>query len=177
MATVTLETALEEIQPVPDSALNLHMSHVIGNKLDTIVGDSLVSLIKRAEGRLNNQSKVYPSLANGVDVITGLAAWDLGLQVEIVPAGIITSHFLIFYCKIEAASATDVYEIVLYAGAGAGTEIGRLRTARNTAFPEAGGVPISTEIIDANSRISVRIANAGGGNETVRMSIHYVELD
>jgi len=174
---VTLSTALKEILPLPDSLGNDHMSDVIGNKDDTIAGDSIMALLKRAAGRLNNPSRVYPSLADGIDVISGAGAWALGGAVEILPAGAVSEAFLVFYVKIEAVSLTDVYEIILYSGALADVEVGRFRTQRDAAFPQAGGVPISTEIIPADTRLSARIANQTAPVATLTVSIHYIGLE
>lgn len=48
MAT-TLRAALAEVFPVADSADNNNMSDVIGNKTDTVSGDSLIALVKYIE--------------------------------------------------------------------------------------------------------------------------------
>ena len=176
MATTTLRAALAEVLPAADDTDNHNMSDVIGNKSDTSSGNSIIALLKLVESRLNNPSKVYPTLANGVAVASSAVAWTLGTNTEVVPVNTITTQFLIYLVKIEAASATDIFEVVLYSGAGAGTEIGRFRTNRNTDFPEAGDVVISTEIIAANSRISARIASKTAGAKTLTVSIHYVTL-
>jgi len=176
MATTKLSAALKELLPAADSTGNDHMSDVIGNKDDTLSGDSLIAMLKRVESRLNNRSRVYPTLADGI-VVTGAAGgWTLGDAVEIVPAATITSSFLIYLVKVEGVSETDTYEVVLYSGALADNELGRFRTTRNKDFPEAGDIVISTEIIDASTKISAKCANKLGGGETVTLSIHYVEI-
>lgn len=176
MATTKLRAALAELLPVADSIDNSQMSDVIGNKDDTINGTSIVATIRRAEGRLNNASKVYPSLADGV-VVTGAAgAWTLGDAVEIVPADTITESFLIYWVNIEATSASDVFCVALYSGAAADTEICRFRVNKDTGFPQAGDSAVSTEILAANTKISAKCANKAGGSETVTLSIQYVEI-
>jgi hypothetical protein len=162
--------------PAIDSANNTNFREVIGNKDDTASGNSLVSILRRVESRLNNQSKVYPTLADGI-VVTGAAgAWTLGAAVEIIPANTITEKFLIFWVKVESVSLLDTYEIVLYSGASADVEIGRFRTSRDNIYPQAGDVSISTEILEANTKISAKVANKSGGSETVTISLHYVEI-
>jgi len=162
--------------PAADSADNDNYRDVIGNKTDTLAGNSLVSILRRVEGRLNNASKVYPTLANGVVVTADNVAWTLGAAVEVVPINTITEDFLIYLIKVEAVSLTDTYEVVLYSDAAGTIEIARFRTTRNTLFPEAGDIIISSEIIAANSTITARVANALGGIETVTVSLHYVEI-
>jgi hypothetical protein len=176
MATSTLRAALAELLPAADSTANLQMADVIGNKDDTATGHSLVSILRRVESRLNNPSKVYPTLANGKVVTGAVGAWTLGEAAEIVPVDTITEDFLIYWVKVEDVSATDTYELVLYSGADADVEVGRFRTNKNTDFPEAGDVAISTEIIAANSKISAKCANSAGGSETMTISLHYVEI-
>ena len=171
-----LSAILDQMHPKPDSTENLNICDVIGNKDDTIAGHSLVSILRRVESRLNNPSKVYPTLANGVIIAGGAGAWALGAAVEVVPAAIIENDFLIYLVKVEAVSATDTYEVVLYSGAAADVEIGRFRTTRNVDFPEAGDVFFSTEIIEANTKISAKVASSGGGADTVTISLHYVEI-
>jgi hypothetical protein len=181
--TVTLSTALQEILPTPNSIGNEHMSDVIGNKNDTLAGNSIIALLKYAANRIEvmnsylyNASKCYPTLVNGVVVLGGAPAWALGNNVEIIPAGIIPFSFNIFFVNVEAASVTDIYELVLYAGLGAGTEIGRIRTPRNNAFPEAGGAPIACEIIPAGTRISAKVANQTAVAASLTISVFYVPL-
>jgi hypothetical protein len=162
--------------PTADSAANTNFRDVIGNKTDTLAGDSLIAKMKLVESRLNNPSKVYPTLANGV-VVTGAAgAWTLGAAVEIVPASTITTQFLIYLAKVEAVSVTDTYEVVLYSGAAADVELGRFRTSKDALYPQSGDVVITTELIPANTKISAKCANKLGGAETITLSLHYVEI-
>ena len=169
---------IERTRPpsVPDinSADNNYFGDVIGNKEDTWRGSSLVSILRKVEERLNTAAKCYPTLADGVVLTTAGGAWTLGALVEIVPADTITSEFLIYYVYIETVSKTDVYEVVLYDTAEA--EIGRLRTSRDTLYPQAGGLAISTTVIPANTKISAKLANKTGGGETMTVSLHYIEI-
>jgi hypothetical protein len=49
MATTTLRDALEELQPIADSANNAQIADVIGNKSDTSAGTSVVALAKKID--------------------------------------------------------------------------------------------------------------------------------
>lgn len=158
--------------PTQDSADNIVWGDVIGNKSDTHNGDSLAARTETLLEHVHSASNVYPTLANGVTV-TGGAAWTLGSFVEIVPASTITSDFDIHYLSIEDISATDVYELVLYKGALASEiEIGRVRFVKNAALDATLNIPIQTKIIDANERISAKIASASG-SDNVTFSIFY----
>lgn len=123
---------------------------------------------------IHNQSYCYPTLADGVVVPGGAGAWQLGNFVEIIPASTITSEFDIHWINFENASATDVYEFVLYKGAlGAEVEIGRIRTSRDTAQSGTAKVPIQIPAQTANTRISAKVASKSGGGDTVTVSVYY----
>lgn len=166
MAETTLRAALAEVLPSIDDTDNHNMSDVIGNKNDTIAGDSIMALLKYAQNRvevinqhLHNTSLVYPTLANGVTVSAPDTAWTLGNPVEIIPANTIINAFDIHFIEVEACSAADVYEIVLYSGENiALIEIGRARTAKQTTNAGATSVPICCQIQPANTRIAAKLA-------------------
>ena len=176
----TLRAALAELLATADSAANAQICDVIGNKDDTLAGNSIMGLLKFAANRLevindhlHNASKCYPTLADGVAVTAHATAWTLGTAVEIIPANYVTKPFNIFFVNVEAATATDVYEIVLYSGAAAGTEIGRIRNIRNNTYPEAGGSAIACRVVAANTKISARIASKTGGG-VLTLSLFYI---
>jgi len=192
MAT-TLRAALAEVLPTADSADNANMSDVVGNKTDTSAGDSIVSLQKELLelvgevtavpfdesifGNLNalyrhihSPANVYPTLADGVLVTGGAAAWEVGAVVELIPAGTIAVAFDIHYLNIEVASATDVYEIILYSTTG---EIGRVRTTKQTNQSGANNVPIQIPPQSANEQIRIAVASKTGGGDSLRLSVFY----
>ena len=97
---------------------------------------------------------------------------------EIIPASTITVDLDIHFINCQAASATDVYEIVLYkGGAGSEEEIGRVRTSRSSAVSGVANVPIQIPFQLANTRISAAIASASGGSDTLTLSVYYHEYD
>ena len=125
---------------------------------------------------VHQQARVYPSLADGVVVTGGVAAWALGNFAEIIPVNTITNAFDIHFIRFEGASATDVYEFVLYKGtAGNEVEIGRVRTSRESATSGITDVPIQIPAQVANTRISAKVASKSGGNDTVTVSVMYHE--
>jgi hypothetical protein len=180
---VTLSQALADLLPIVDSTANNNPIDIIGNKNDTLSGNSLMALLKFAANRvevindhLHNASKCYPTLANGKVVSGAAPAWTLGSAVEIIPAGFVPVAFNIYFINVEAASVTDVYEIVLYSGAGADVEIGRIRTPRNTDLPEAGGAPIACAVVLAGTKISAKVANKTAVAGSLTLSIYYIEV-
>lgn len=162
--------------PVPsqDSADNNYIQDVVGNKTDTHDGDSIYAMSDTLLDHVHSESKVYPTLANGVTVTGAAGAWTLGVFAEIFPASTITSDFDIHFIGVEAISANDVYELVLYQGPVASeVEIGRVRFSKSTVQEGTQNQPFQTPIIAANERISAKVASAGGGSDTVTISIFY----
>ena len=123
---------------------------------------------------VHQPAKVYPTLAAGVTATADNAAWTLGAKAEISPVNTINTSFDIHWINVEAASANDTYEIVLYkGGAGAEVEIGRVRTYKTSTISGANSVPIQIPAQDANARISAAIASSSGGGDTLTLSLMY----
>ena len=130
-------------------------------------------LIHKMNEHIHSVSKVYPTLDDGVEVAGAAGAWTLGDFVQIVPVNTIASPFDIHWISIENCSAEDVYELALYA---ATTEIGRVRFSASITVglhPILPPIKFQCAIIPANTQIQAKAANAGGGAESVTISIHY----
>ena len=127
------------------------------------------------EEHIHALSMVYPSLAGGVTITGGVAAWQEGAFAEIIPVDTITEDFDIHFIVVEDVSLDDIYELSLYA---ATTEIGRIRL---TATLTAGGriifppIPFQCRVQAKNAQIQAKLANELGGSETVKISLHYHE--
>lgn len=161
----------QNVPPV-DSANNKDWGDVIGNKSDTHDGDSLRAMSHTFDEHFHNPGKVYPTLANGV-VVTAGGAWALGSFAVIVPTNGITSDFDIHHISIEAVSAIEVYELVLYSGPDASeVEIGRVRFTKSTNNDATQNIPFMCPIVAANSQIKAKLATQGG-SDTVTISIFY----
>ena len=130
--------------------------------------------IKAMADHIHSAQFVRPTLAAGVQVTGDGAAWTLGVKAEIIAANDVASPFDIHWVNIEAASAADTYEIVLYKGlAAAEIEVGRLRFTKSAAVDLQMGVPFQMEIVPANTRISATCASASGGvNVTISVMGH-----
>ncbi len=158
--------------PTADSANNNLTSEVVGNKNDTHDGDSIRAVLHTLDEHSHKASNVYPTLASGATITGGAGAWGLGNFSEVVPVSSITSDFDIHYIDVEATSASDTYEIVLYA---ATTEISRVRitfidVVNSQTLPS---IPIQCAIQPANTQIQTKIATKAGGNDTIQFSLHY----
>jgi hypothetical protein len=158
--------------PAKDSSDNVDIADVVGNKTDGHNGDSLLALAHTNEEHNHAAAQVYPTLAAGATVTSDAVAWTLGTLVEVVPASTITEDFDIHAIDIEAISANDTFELVLYYGAG-DTEAGRIRFVRSTVQSATLNTEIQTPLIPANSRVRAAVACAGGGSKTVDVSLRY----
>lgn len=146
------------------------------HKISNITG--IESKVTTLEHHIHDGARCYPTLASGKVVTGSASSWGLGAFVEIVPVNTITDAFDIHYIVFEAVSATDVYELVLYSGlAGAEVEIGRVRTARESATSGAADVPFMCYVQAPNTRISAKVASSSGGSDTVTISIFYHTYD
>ena len=129
--------------------------------------------IRRIHNHLHSQNRVYPTMANGIQIAAAAGLWGLSAGfTEIIPVDTITSDFAIHHINVEAASDADTYEIVLYVGT---TEIGRVRItfidiANSQTLPS---LPFIAEVIPANSQIQAKIATKGGGSDTIDISLAY----
>lgn len=157
--------------PVADSADNNYIRDVIGNKNDSHSGDSLMSGVETLKDHVHSVSRVYPTLSTGITVTADAAVWTLGALVEVVPASTITDDFDLHSIDVENLSANDVYELVMYQGAG-DVEIGRVRVIQDAVQSATLNTPILTPIIPANARIRAAVASAAGSS-SLRFSVRY----
>lgn len=155
---------------IPDdlSILSADISNV-GSDTDDIVSD-----LEIISDHIHGAQKVYPTLANGVTLTGAAGAWALGAKTEIIPASTVASIFDLHFVNIGAVSATDTYEVVFYKGdALSEVEIGRCRVVRTAAQSGTAPVPIMTERLPANTRVSAAVASSSGGSDTLVLSVCY----
>lgn len=134
--------------------------------------DSPYYHLRNIETRLHSESRVYPTLANGVTITAGVAAWTLGAFATIIPGGAITETFDIHYISIEDLSAVAVYELVLYYGA-TDEEAGKVRMTKNAVMDGTQNVPFQTVIIPASSQVRAKLASSTAVADTVDISVFY----
>ena len=123
---------------------------------------------------MHGQSKVYPTLVVGIDVLAGAAGppWVLGNFVEIVPASTIGDAFDIHWLVIEGITGDGIYELVFYAVT---TEISRVRFAGEAGV---GGtvsfspIPTLMGIQPPDTQIQAKLACSAGA-ETATISVLY----
>jgi hypothetical protein len=126
--------------------------------------------LHRLADHVHGIGRVYPTLAAGV-VVTGAAgAWTLGNAATIVAGSTITDPYDIHWINIEAISAVDVYELVLYADA---VECARVRFAKTATLEGTQNVFCMTPVLAANAALTAKVANGGGGTESCTISVSY----
>jgi len=172
MSRTTLRSALAQLLPTADSPLNAQMSDVIGNKTDTHAGTSICSKLNELIDHFHSVAKCYPSLANGIAIIGGGGAWELGLATQVVPINAIPLKFDIHFIEVSVASANDIYELALFSDAGCTVEIGRVRTSKQSNQTGATSMPFLSPLIAANSGIWAKLASKTGG-DTLTISVFY----
>jgi len=170
--TLTIKNKTNNLPSDPSSQSLIDTK--LGLTTHTATNQSLLGYQNSLYQHVHQQARVYPTLADGIVVTGGVAAWTLGNFVEIIPANQITTAFDIHYVVVEGASVTDIFEFVLYSGLGGSeVEIGRIRIDRESAQSGASNAPIQIPAQLANTRISAKVASKSGGNDTVTISIYY----
>ena len=120
---------------------------------------------------LHSASRVYPTLANGVSILSG-GVWTLGNFTELIPVNTISVDFDLHYLIVESVTDDETYELVFY---NVETEISRVRWSSDLA---AGGrvisfpIPTLMRIQLKNSQIQAKLASSGEA-ETVAISVMY----
>jgi len=160
-----------------EDRLNPTVNDKIGEPTDFAAHETVLGYNNSLYQHAHQPAKCYPTLADGVVVAGGAGAWALGNFVEVIPANAINKAFDIHYINVEAASANDVYEIVLYSGLlGAEVEIGRARTYKTAAIAGANSVQVQVPAQLANTRVSAKVASSSGGDSlTVSTFYHTYE--
>ena len=113
--------------------------------------------------------RVYPTLANAVQLTGTTTTWSFGSYVEVVPVSTITSNFRILEIVVEAVSASIECQIDIATGAASSEVV--IFTAR---FVGTCRIQVPCDTISANTRISARLANKGTTGRTADISIGFI---
>lgn len=160
--------------PPPNSAANTYSSDVVGNKADNESGSSLYSRGYKTDRHDHSVSRLYPDLADGMNVTSGVGVWVLGNFAVIVPAGAITSPFDIHGINFDAVPSNGRYQIRLYSGPdGSEVEIGNAAFVRTAAGSIEFESQFQTPINLANSQIKAKLASSNAGGITVPVRVRY----
>ena len=149
--------------PGADSANNVTTNDVVGQKTDTVAGNSLYSLAHRAEHDRHNRLGVFPTLAAGSALVSSAANWTYGLITELMAAAAAPAgDYHITRVVVEATNKAGVFELALYYGA-ADTLFATVRYAVVTALASVALVlPLTGPVIAGGSRIRAQLASSDG---------------
>jgi len=164
--------------PDKDSADNDFIRDVVGNKTDTHSGTSITSIVHTLEEHVHNVSKVYPELANPVQLQKDAGVWASypATKTEIIPAGTIGKDFDIHWVHILDISANGCYMVALYSGtAGNEVVIGKVPIGRSAVQSQEGNTKIMTPLIPANTRISAGLSSENNAQDTLLVKLMYHE--
>lgn len=162
--------------PAADSAENVTVLDVIGNKLDTHDSNSLYARVDELYDQFQQERLVYPTLAAGATIVSNAVAWTYGNYGLIVPINTITNDFHILNVSIESCNvAAGVFQLELYKGA-ADDIITAVRFAMAGGFWGNMVYLIGSEEVEANAQVRARLASSVGAT-TITVSIVYFEHD
>ena len=157
--------------PTANSADNVVMSDVIGNKNDTIqlpyvgTANSILAYLNNNYQHVHGTVFVYPDHAGNVVLTAGAGAWDLtGAITQVIPAATLGTDFDLHWINISGISGNGEIQIDIYTGAALSEVlIASTRTHRNAVQSQEGAKRIQTPQIPANTRISCRLSDSTGG--------------
>jgi hypothetical protein len=155
------------------------LQEMVGNREDKSFSNgtqhpSVLGALKAGYYHVHDRAKVYPTLANAVQVLGAAAAWTLGDKIQVVPADTIDKWFDIHWIVVHDTSAADEFELVVYKGAALSEEeIGRIVFSRTGTFDRSTNLPIQVPPQAANTRISMALASKSASARTIDVKIYY----
>jgi hypothetical protein len=155
------------------------LQEMVGNREDKSFSNgtnhpSVLGALKANYYHVHDKAKVYPTLADSINIVSDAAAWTLGAITEVVPANAITKWFDIHWIIVHQISGNDEYELVVYKGAAlAEEEIGRIAFGRISNFDASNNFPIQIPPQAANTRISMALASKGTVARNIDVKIYY----
>ena len=167
---------INQAPPAADSALNATGLQVIGNKDDTVAGDSLVALNKRAiqgVGAISTVPSTATVVAGSAVTITAGAAGVAGAYAEVDDGSAVPAvPFRVVGLCLDTPSAALIGDIdIAYGGAGTETVVASIpvEVATDAGVIAPFVVPPSG-VISASTRIAARATTVAGG-ETVNIRV------
>ena len=137
-----------------------------------MVAGSLGAGMEAVAAHFADPGSVWPTLANGVDVVSAGDDWTLGNFATIVAAEDIATGFHVDSVNVEAIDQDAVFEMVLYYGAG-DTEMNRVRFAAEGGFFGNARYPVNSLHIPGDSQVRAKLASSNGAAfvATIRISL------
>jgi hypothetical protein len=163
--------------PQPDGSGSASINEIIGHRDDAVTTTTLAGRVHALEEHQHSAGKIYPNLADSIQLTAEAADWGLGgALVEIIPAAGIGQDFDIHFIYLSAVSAVREYQVLLYYGAG-DTFLCSKAFRRTAGIEPVLDRRVQTVIIPAGSRVRARLASAGGVADTAEIKLEYHEYD
>lgn len=173
-STAVVEQAMENILPSKDSAANVNVGDVIGNKTDELSGDSIKADTHVIREHLHSQGKVVPSGADPTTLTTAAAGWTEGAKVQFIASAAEPMDF--HWAQISDIDAVGYFELYIYSG-GIGAEVleSTVPFFRTNNFIAEGNMPVQMDPVPAGTRISASIASSTGNADSCKIKFPYHE--
>lgn len=110
----------------------------------------------------------YPVMAKGTAVQSAAEKWGFGPLVEILPANTVKKEFSIVSLTVDVSSGAD-YQFELY--------VNTKMISQTHLIRETSHVPVTSNILPANSQIRMRIASDDTVAREATVSVHYRHRD
>jgi len=136
---------------------------------------SIFGRLHYIEEHLHSTSRTAPELADALVLTAGSGAWSAtGAITEIIASATITDRYDVHFVNLSAFSANGEYEIQLFEGsAGSEVQIASIPATRNAVQSQEGSQPTLTPKIDANERLSARVASGNVAADTLALKVVY----
>lgn len=110
-----------------------------------------------------NCGYVYPSLADGVSLVSGASAWGEGSWTEVIPVDTVNVVFRVLGLVVESTDYDGVFEIALGTGEPGSEEelcrkrfsLGKFATGK---YMLGNEIDIKSELLEPGSRIVAKLA-------------------
>ena len=137
--------------------------------------DIMLSYLEINEEHNHSIDKCSVNATNAPVFTASTASWAYGGYVEVIAAGAVSNPFDIHYINAGAVSDVGTYQYQLAQGtAGNESLIATGRIARLSVQSGAMSVPTQTPVLDAGTRVSMRIAS-NVTSSTLVASVQYHE--
>jgi hypothetical protein len=164
-----------------NSTENVSFADVIGNKEDEVQAPivsgqtSIAGYLHTIHEHIHGVAKIYPVLANPVQLQKASGVWAaFPTPTEIIPAGTIGDAFDIHFCIVSNISANSNCVLRLYKGAALSeVEIATIAFVRNAILSQEGSIPLMTELLAANTRISGALSGDASATITCDVKLFY----
>lgn len=160
--------------PIADSAANVDMADVLGNKNATHDGTSVIAFLHTLNEHAHMSQFLFPSLADSIPMTTTVGAWSPNAAfTEIVPAGGIANDFDLHWAVIsDLPNFAEEYQVDLYSGAALSEVLYcQLAPFKDSVQTSEGSLKVQGPILPGNTRISAKVSNKSATQRTINIKL------